>query len=298
MIRFFSGLVLVLGLTLNHATNAATTPPEFTSPLTVSSAIPKAGQITVFNATATDPQGLPLIFTYDYGDGTVDMHGAHVYTWPGTFTVMVTASNRDVSTTTSLSISIEGFAAPGIAQQTCLPRLANLWIKSQSIKVGAAGKESWHAKFIYNADRTSAGIFNPATDVFIASLGNIPAIQINPTQFIIKGARPKFTFKSAKGTKPSISVTLNERAQTITIRAMAETFTDKVPAVLHNFVKLGGSEFALDIALDSKGKFTANAGYRTAAFVASCSKTMFRLKTKASSRLTSNFDSERSFRIT
>ena len=249
--KFLSGLVLILGLSLIHCANAAGTPPVFTSLPTASTAIPLTGQIITFSAAATDPQGLILTFIYDYGDGTVDLLGAHVYTVPGTYTVLITATDCVVSTTTSLSISIKGFA--------------NLWIKKESVKVGPAGKESWQAQFIYNADRTSGGIFNSAKDVFIASLGSIPIIQVNPTKFT--GKQPKFIFKSAKRATPSISAALDESSQTITINAKAETFADKVPAVFHNFVQLGASVFALDSALDLKGKFTANAGYRTAAFV-------------------------------
>ena len=246
----FSALALFFGLSLLTCA-AASTPPEFTSPPAASTAIPLVGQNIIFTAAATDPQGLPLSFIFDYGDGTVDMLGSHVYTVPGAYTVLVTASNCVDNTTTSIPISIKGFS--------------NLWIKKQSIKVGAAGKGSWQAQFIYNADRTSAGIFNSTEDAFLASLGTIPGIQINPAQFT--RAQPKFMFKSAKGIAPSVTVTLDESKQTISLSAKAATFADIVPSVLSNRVQIGASAFALDAFFDAKGKFTANAGYKSAAFV-------------------------------
>ncbi len=161
-------------------------------------------------------------------------------------------------------------AAAPYSVRLCQPRNANLWIKSQSIVVGAAGKESWHAQYIYNADRTSAGIFNSAEGVFSATLGTIPGITVKPGVFV--RAEPTFTFKSAKGVTPAVSVTLNESTQTISISATAETFADHIPGTFHNVVTLGGVEYVLDIALDAKGKFTATKGYKTSAFVVGSAK--------------------------
>lgn len=252
MTKYLTCFVMVLVLSQNYSAKAAT-PPAFTSPPVASSAIPLAGQIIIFTAIASDPQGLAITYIYDYGDGTVNTLGSHVYTLPGSYTVRITASNCLAGTTTTIPITVKGFA--------------NLWLKKQSIKVGKAGTEAWQAQFIYNADRTSPFIFDASKNICITSLGSIPAIQVNPAQF--KGASPRFSFKSAKGALPSTSTALDESAQTLTVNAKADTFSDTVPAVLHNFVKLGASEFALDVALDANGKFTANSGYRTAAFVVS-----------------------------
>lgn len=248
-------IVLVLVLIQCHFVLAAASPPVFTSPPTASTNIPLVGQLITFAPVATDSQGLPISYIFDYGDGTVDMLGAHVYTASGIYTVLISASNGDTSATASLSVAIKGFA--------------NLWIKKQSVKVGVAGKESWQAQFIYNADRTSTGVFNPFEDVFTATLGNMMTIQVNPMQF--RRAQPKFIFKSLPGTSPSISVVINESLETIVLSAKGK-FAEAKPAVLHNSVQLRASSFGIDFTADLNGKFTSNSGYRTAAFVASAAK--------------------------
>jgi len=159
-----------------------------------------------------------------------------------------------------------------------LNNVANMWILRQSITQGAAGKQSWHAKYIYNADRTLANIFQPTRDTFAASLGTIPGIQITTIGNSLQkfsGAKPRFSFRSAKGATPSIIVVLNESNQTITIDATSETFPDIVPGVFENNVQLGASNFLVEQAADVNGRFTATAGYRSAAFVVSHASIVF-----------------------
>src|SRR4029077_6770946 len=72
-----------------------------------------------------------------------------------------------------------------------------------------------------------------------------------------------------KGALPFISVTLNESSQTITLSASANTFADKAPGLFHNTIRLGASNYFLDQAIGAKGKFSANSGYRSTAFVVS-----------------------------
>ncbi|HLX65235.1 MAG TPA: ice-binding family protein [Planctomycetota bacterium] len=249
--------MLFLGLCLTFWSNsaAAALAPTFTSAPTTSGLL-LVGKTITFCAAATDPQSLPITTTYDYGDGSSDTLGIHIYTAVGVYPVTVTISNGLASNTATFSLVIT--------------EVANLWIKKQSIKASASGKQSWQAQYIYNADRTLVNIFNPATDSFLASLGTIPSIQIpNAGAQKFSGSKPKFTFKSAKGVIPSISVTLDESGQTITINATSETFADKVPGMFHNAVQMGATGFFLDQTLDSSGKFTANSGYRSAAFVVS-----------------------------
>lgn len=252
----FLGLFFVL--TSNAV--AATAAPTFNSVPTISGAQLVGNTITI-GVAATDPRGLPLTITYNYGNGIIDTLGKHVYLTAGTYPVTVTVSNRDTSARATLAVVIKN--------------VANLWIKKQSIKVDAAGKESWHALYIYNADRTLVNIFNPATDNFVASLGTIPKIQIplnaNSTSRFA-GSKPKSTFKSTKGTAPAISVILDESKQTIAVNATSETFTDTVPGIFHNTVQVGASNYDLDEAFDAKGLFAATAGYRSAAFVVSAAQ--------------------------
>ena len=237
-----------------HAETAA---PAFNSTPIVTG-VPQVGSIVTIVVAASDPQNLPLTVAYTYGDGASDALGKHVYSAAGVYPIAVTISNGSASATAALSV-------------TCT-EVANLWIKQQSIKAGAAGKQSWHAQYIYNSDRTLAHIFNPVKDDLIASLGTIPLIQISSSatgaqKFV--GASPMYAFKSAKGAKPALSVTLNESSQTIMINATSETFSDTVPGTFHNLVQMGPYSYSIDQFLDTKGKFTANSGYRSAAFVVS-----------------------------
>ena len=263
--KLFSGLAISVGLCLifisGGASAAVVAPPTFLSTPTIASGPAVVGVPIVFCVAAADPQSLPFTINYNYGDGGTDSLGKHVYVTAGVYPVTVTISNGVFSNTATLTVNIG--------------ETTNLWIKKQSIKVGAAGKQSWQAQYIYNADRTQANIFNPAAESFVASLGNIPAIQIPGagTQKFA-GSKPKFTFKSAKGVVPSVSVAIDESNQTITIKGTSETFADKVPGIFRNTVQLGANGFFLDQAFDAKGKFTANSGYRSIAFVVSAAKIM------------------------
>lgn len=250
-------------------TKLAAAAPVFSSVPTASTAVPLVGQTIFFTVAATDPQNLPIVFIFNYGDGSSDLLGSHVYKSPGAYTVLITASNCNEETTTSIPLTVKGFA--------------NLWIKKQAVKLGVDGKESWQAQFIYNADRTTAGIFNANEDVFIARVGTIPPVQVDRARF--EGSAPKFSFKSAKGFLPVVSATLDESAQTISVSSKVGTFADTVPAMLPNLVQLGDSTFSLDASFDAKGKFTANSGYASVAFVVASGK----VKIKTSGKDTAQF---------
>ncbi|MEI6234254.1 MAG: ice-binding family protein [Planctomycetota bacterium] len=231
--------------------------PTFTSTPTISGALQVGYSISI-GVAATDPQGLPLAITYNYGDGTSDTLGKHTYFFAGIYPIMVTISNGVDNATTTLSVTIK--------------QVANLWIKKQTINGSVAGNQSWHAKYIYNSDRTRINIFNPAIDTFSASLGTIPIIQIlsdgigAPNFF---GTTPKLTFKSTKGSIPNLGVILDQSNQAITINGTAETYADTPPGVFSNTVQLGVNGFTLDQAFDANGVFSAITGYRSAAFVVS-----------------------------
>jgi len=97
----------------------------------VSAGVPQVGSIVTFCVSATDPQGLPLTITYDYGDGSSDTLGKHVYSAAGVYPVVVTISDGAASATATFSLSIK--------------EVANLWIKQQTIKTSAKGSQSWQA---------------------------------------------------------------------------------------------------------------------------------------------------------
>lgn len=253
-----TAVLFVLCMTFSLSVLAGAAAPTFVTAPTISSGAPQVGKEVCICVAAIDPQGLPLTITYDYGDSTIDTLGKHVFMTAGSNLVTITASNGTTSATATLSVNIKQFA--------------NLWIKKQSIKAGVAGKQSWQAQYIYNADRTLANIFNPAKDGFLASLGTIPKIQITGggnSSPKFSGLKPKFTFKSPKGATPYLSVTVDVSNQSITIKATSETFSDKAPGTFRNLVQVGASGFFLDQAFDAAGKFTANSGYRSTAFVVS-----------------------------
>ena len=251
--------ILGLSILLTSKVAPAAESPQFQSVPTVSGSL-TVGNPVKFNVAALDLKGSPLTIMYDYGNGSSDALGMHSYSAPGVYPVTVTISNGVSTVKTTISLVIKD--------------TSNLWIKKQTVHVDSAGKESWSAQYIYNADRTLANIFNPASDDFIVSLGNIPPINISPSVVgapRLTGTKPKLIFKSAKGAKPAISVSLDESKQTIIISGTSETFPDTVPDTIHNSVQLGKSNYSIDEFFDAKGAFTPTSGYRSAAFVVNAS---------------------------
>jgi hypothetical protein len=91
--------------------------PVITSQPWSSSDTVATGQTINFSVAATDPDGLPLTYTWNYDDGTSDTTGAHAYTMPGTYYVTVTVSNGVVSVTSApLTVTVTG-QAPQWAQR-------------------------------------------------------------------------------------------------------------------------------------------------------------------------------------
>lgn len=257
--KLSSGFAMFLGscmLLLSCGVASAAAPTITSAPMMLSGGLQVGSLITIYVA-ATDPQGLPLAIAYNYGDGTSDQLGKHIYSAAGVYLVTVTVADGVASATATLTLTIKN--------------VANLWISRQTITVGDLGKQAWHAKLIYNADRTLANIFNPITDGFAASLGNIPRIEVRGVGSSTKFSGPKrrLVFRSAPGAIPPFSIILNQSKETITINQLSATATDKVPGVSRNMVLMGANSFFLDQALDANGTFTSNSGYRSTAFVVS-----------------------------
>lgn len=151
--------------------------------------------------------------------------------------------------------------------------VANLFVKRHTITVGPMGKQTWQAKYIYNADRTQANIFNPANDSFVTTLGAMPVIAVASRSAggaqTFSASKPRYVFKSASGAAPALSVVFNEQTQTILVKAVANTPLETLPAVLQNRVQFGTSSFVIDESFDATGTFTPTAGYRSTAFVVS-----------------------------
>lgn len=61
------------------------------------------GTFTVF---ASDPDNNPLTTTYDYGDGTTDTTGVHIYGAPGIYTAIITVSDGGLTTSTTVTVIV------------------------------------------------------------------------------------------------------------------------------------------------------------------------------------------------
>ena len=252
-----SGIPIVLAISLILLCNGAmaAAAPTFTSVPAISGML-RVGSVVTVSVAASDPQGLPFTTTYNYGTGTSDTLGKHIYLAAGIYPVTVTLSNGSTSATMSRQVAIQG--------------VANLWILRQTVRADSMGSHNWQAKYIYNADRTAANIFNPATEDFAVSLGGIPGIQISENGIQkFSGSKPRFFFHSAPGAKPSLTILLSESSQTITVGAKSETFAGALPGDFQNSVQVGTSIFSLDQSFDASGTFAATSGYRSAAFVVS-----------------------------
>ncbi len=150
----------------------------------------------------------------------------------------------------------------------------NLWVSKQSVHKTAAGKDSWKAAYIYNADRRTGRAFDPATlpgnsPAFIVDLG-AHDLTVNANAFTT--AAGKFMFKSVAGNTPKVIVLIDPHKETIAITTTSDTFTDTFPGVLTNAVTLGSSGYKLDEFFDRKGVFTPTFGFRKTAFVVSSAK--------------------------
>jgi len=87
-------------------------PPLITSPLAGTPNPVQVGKTITFSVAATHPLNLPLTITYDYGDGTSDTTGVHVYTFPQIATVLASVSDGISTITSSLQVLVVSAASP------------------------------------------------------------------------------------------------------------------------------------------------------------------------------------------
>jgi cytochrome c len=70
-----------------------------------------------FTANGSDPDGGPLRYSYDFGDGSPSATGrraTHTYAQPGTYTARVTATDRDgAAASAQLEITVNPPHRPG-----------------------------------------------------------------------------------------------------------------------------------------------------------------------------------------
>jgi hypothetical protein len=208
--------------------------------------------------------GLPSGITYSSSSGQLAGTAIEVGVYPVTFTATNSANGEQISFLYDFIVT-----PPNGGDTNSLP--INLWVKKQAIKkTGTAGKDSWQAQYIYNADRRTGKIFDPASQTFKATLGSTLSIEVPPAGFT--GTEPKLSFKSAKGVLPAVAVKLDESSQTISLSSKGNTITDSLPSVVRNTVTIGNKGYKLDEFFDEKGTFTATSGYRKTAFVVAAAK--------------------------
>lgn len=144
----------------------------------------------------------------------------------------------------------------------------NLWIKKLSAKVNdnAPNTDSWTAQYLYNADRRSGHVFNPATDALDLALAD-SSIHLPAGSLTAKGSG--FVYRSAKGVSPVVKVSLAPSTQTLTASVSGtELGALTLPAtVQQNTLQLGSEQGQLKLALNNKGKFTPTVAYESAAMV-------------------------------
>lgn len=69
--------------------------------------------------TAEDPEGEPVTFEVDWGDGTVDSEWGHAYLEAGTYTAAITVSDGVLSRSASTSFNAPGTGVPGTPLVHC-----------------------------------------------------------------------------------------------------------------------------------------------------------------------------------
>lgn len=227
--------------------------------------------------------GLPAGITYNSGTGELSGSSFDVGVYPVIFTATDSPSGE------VLTLAYDFIVLPPGGGD--VSRLAvNLWIKKLSGKIkteaSSAPNDSWQAQYIYNADRRSGKIFNPATQAVLLALGSSTAII--PSQSFKQSNSGVFSFKSAKGVQPGLQVKGTPTSQNLSVKFTSTElgFTAFPADLVNNHVILGGKGFKLKTLLDPKGKFVPTSSYRNASFVAATAKVKDVGKTSDNAALT------------
>jgi hypothetical protein len=87
-------------------------PPVITSSLTANPNPAQLNKTVTFSIAATHPLNLPTTITFDYGDGTSDATGLHVYTFPQLATVTASVSDGVNTITSTIQLLVVSAASP------------------------------------------------------------------------------------------------------------------------------------------------------------------------------------------
>ena len=146
---------------LNAAPVVSSAPTATPNPAT-------AGQIVTLTAAATDADNDPLVYTWDFGDGT-SAAGASVekvYSYPGTFGVTVTVSDGQANAVAIIMLTVNAPALPPPPP----PPPENLVVSSISMNFDLS-KASGDALYVLGTIELPAG-FRPAGASTVISVGN------------------------------------------------------------------------------------------------------------------------------
>lgn len=226
-------------------------------------------EITAVNGTSVTyaATGLPPGMIYDSNSGELTGTPTQIGIYSVTFTATDTAPVPDVV----LTLDVEFVVLPATGgDANRLPN--NLWISQLGAKVvDGVDNDGWKAKLIYNDDRTTANIFDPATDAFSFSLGN-SKITI-PAGTMVEDTSGNFTYKTATGVIPAIMVKGSPSKQTISVSVKNSELGLVFPVNVANVdVSLGAARYRVKGALSSTGKFKPTGSNRNTSFVVSKGK--------------------------
>jgi uncharacterized delta-60 repeat protein len=135
----------------------------------------------------------------------------------------------------------------------------NLWLKKLATKVGAGSNDDrWSAQYLYNADRRSGQVFDPASDVLDVALKD-SNIHLPAGSLLSKGKG--FAYSTAKGVVPAIKVSLMPSTQTLTVSMSGtEIGVAVLPATVANTVNLGSEQRASAGGIGCQGQIPAHSG--------------------------------------
>jgi len=212
--------------------------------------------------------GLPNGLIYNASSGVLSGVPAETGIYTTTFTATDSATSNVIAMDYDLVVS-----PPNGGDINSLPM--NMWVKKLNLKLGplgADGKESWQAQYIFNSDRTSSRLFTPA-ETLLVKLANIPEFNLKlGNAESLTGTSPKFSFKTPSRAKPSRAVKLDLSAMTLSLIAKNEFIFDYIPAVLKHQLTLGKQGYTLNLKVDTRGGFSPMNGYRNPAFVVASAK--------------------------
>jgi len=98
--------------TTNATLRVGGPPPVITSALTGTPNPVQVGKTVTFSIAATHPLNMPLTISYNYGDGTSDATGVHVYTFPQIATVTASVSDGVNTITSTIQVLVVSAASP------------------------------------------------------------------------------------------------------------------------------------------------------------------------------------------